>query len=57
VTFLQAQGSVASGFEPVREAFAACHAPEAGGAQLCVYRRGEPVVDLWIGRDPVSDRP
>jgi CubicO group peptidase (beta-lactamase class C family) len=50
-------GFVESGFEPVRDAFAACHPAAVGGAQLCVYRGGRPVVDIWIGRDPVHDRP
>ena len=30
---------------------------DEGGAQLCVYRHGEKVVDLWAGRDKVNDRP
>lgn len=51
------EGFVDSGFEPVRDAFAACHPATSGGAQLCVYRAGRPVVDIWIGRDPVHDRP
>jgi CubicO group peptidase (beta-lactamase class C family) len=43
-------GSVAPGFEPVRDAFAA-NFDEHGdvGAAVCVYRRGEVVVDLWGG--------
>ncbi len=49
-------GQVAPGFEAVRDAFLACHPPEAGGAQLCVYRDGVPVVDIWTGRDSVGDR-
>lgn len=50
-------GSVAKGYERVRDAFAQGQAGDRGGAQLCVYRRGEIVVDLWAGRDIVSDRP
>ena len=46
-------GMVASGFEPVRDAFAAnFERPPAYreiGASLAVYRRGECVVDLWGG--------
>ena len=54
---MTAEGTVARGFEPVREAFAAGQAADEGGAQLCVYRHGEKVVDLWAGRDPVGNRP
>ncbi len=50
-------GFVARGFEGVRDAFLAAQANDEGGAQLCVYRHGEPVVDLWAGRDKVDDRP
>src|SRR5580704_1101053 len=50
-------GTVAHGFESVREAFLEAQAKDRGGAQLCVYRRGQRVVDLWAGRDPVNDRP
>lgn len=53
----RAEGHVDGGFERVRDAFAQGHPPEAGGAQLCVYRNGSPVLDLWIGRDPVNDLP
>jgi CubicO group peptidase (beta-lactamase class C family) len=53
-----ASGYVARGYEGVREAFAAAQAAEAaGGGQLCVYRHGEKVVDLWAGRDAANDRP
>jgi len=43
-------GSVAPGFEPVREAFER-NFTERGdvGAAVCCYRAGEPVVDLWGG--------
>src|ERR1700677_2859718 len=50
-------GTVASGFGGVQAAFLAAQARDPGGAQLCVYRRGERVVDLWAGRDPANDRP
>jgi CubicO group peptidase (beta-lactamase class C family) len=50
-------GFVARGFEPVRSAFAAAQAQDRGGAQLCIYRKDEIVVDLWAGRDLVNDRP
>jgi CubicO group peptidase (beta-lactamase class C family) len=49
-------GWVAPGYEAVRDAFAAAQAVDEGGAQLCVYRHGERVVDLWAGRDKVNDR-
>ncbi|UJW31732.1 beta-lactamase family protein [Saccharothrix sp. AJ9571] len=42
-------GTVAPGFEDVREAFALDH---GGGAQLAVHQRGVPVVDLWTGWAP-----
>ncbi|HWC79396.1 MAG TPA: serine hydrolase domain-containing protein [Pseudonocardiaceae bacterium] len=44
------EGSVAAGFEPVREAFARNFAERGDvGAAVCVYRHGVPVVDLWGG--------
>ena len=45
-----AHGMVAPGFEPVKALFER-HFVEAGevGASVCVYRNGEPVVDLWGG--------
>ena len=44
------EGAVSDGFEPIREAFAEHLAAERGhSAQLCVYWRGEPVVDLAGG--------
>ncbi|MEW2413764.1 serine hydrolase domain-containing protein [Streptomyces sp. NPDC046866] len=50
-------GTVAAGWEPVREEFAAFvaaerHSPEA---QLAVYRDGRRVVDLWAGEDTGAD--
>jgi CubicO group peptidase (beta-lactamase class C family) len=50
-------GKVDPGFEAVRAAFLAGHPPEVGGGQLCVYRAGMPVIDIWTGRDVVNDRP
>ncbi|HLY78032.1 MAG TPA: serine hydrolase domain-containing protein, partial [Caulobacteraceae bacterium] len=47
----------ARGFDGVREAFETAQAADEGGGQLCVYRRGEKVVDLWAGRDRENDRP
>ena len=54
---MTASGYTARGYEGVREAFAAAQADDEGGGQLCVYRRGEKVVDLWAGRDRENDRP
>ncbi len=43
-------GTVAPGFEPVRDEFARNFAERGDvGAACCVYRSGEPVVDLWGG--------
>lgn len=50
-------GYVAHGYEGVRDAFASAQANDEGGGQLCVYRHGQKVVDLWAGRDKVKDRP
>ncbi|HWD29483.1 MAG TPA: serine hydrolase domain-containing protein [Rhizomicrobium sp.] len=50
-------GTVAKGYEKVREGFIEGQKDDSGGAQLCVYRGGEKVVDLWGGRDTVNDRP
>ncbi len=52
-----AGGTVAAGFEGVREAFLAAQREDPGGAQLCVYRNGERVVDLWAGWDAANHRP
>ncbi|MGH6955435.1 MAG: serine hydrolase domain-containing protein [Caulobacteraceae bacterium] len=54
---LPAGGTVTAGFEGVRRAFLEGQANAPGGAQLCVYRHGERVVDLWAGRDPAGERP
>jgi CubicO group peptidase (beta-lactamase class C family) len=50
-------GTVDKGFEAVRDAFAEAQEKDPGGAQLCVYRKGTKVVDLWCGRDKINDRP
>jgi CubicO group peptidase (beta-lactamase class C family) len=50
-------GYVSRGFEGVRDAFEAAQSSDPGGAQLCVYRHGQKVVDLWAGRDKINDRP
>lgn len=47
-------GTVAAGFEPVAEAFAATLDGAAGGAALAAVVDGEAVVDLW-GGDFVED--
>jgi|SRR5579871_3094499 len=49
-------GMVAAGFESVRLAFAEGQSIDRGGAQLCIYRHGERVVDLWTTRDREHDR-
>src|SRR5579863_7716985 len=57
VTGMQVQGTVEPGFEKVRDAFGDTQAQDEGGAQLCVYRHGKRVVDIWAGMDPVNHRP
>ncbi len=56
---LSIEGSVSSGFEPVRETFIENFTRRGElGAACCVYRYGEKVVDLWGGvRDPSSGEP
>jgi len=51
------QGTVAEGFETVRDAFAAVAAAEGGdfSAQLAAYRQGTRVVDLWTGPEITGD--
>jgi CubicO group peptidase (beta-lactamase class C family) len=51
------QGSVAEGFESVREEFAAVAVAEGGdyAAQLAAYRQGERVVDLWTGPEMTGE--
>lgn len=49
-------GTVAAGFEDVREALAAVATDEPGlCAQLAVRHRGREVVDLWTGPDMAGD--
>ena len=54
---MRAEGTVGQGFEAVRDAFADGQAHDEGGAQLCVYRHGRRVVDLWAGMDKLNARP
>jgi CubicO group peptidase (beta-lactamase class C family) len=54
---MRAEGTVAEGFDAVRNAFAEGQAQDEGGAQLCVYRHGRRVVDLWTGMDKLNTRP
>jgi CubicO group peptidase (beta-lactamase class C family) len=54
---MNASGYAARGYEGVRDAFARAQAGDEGGGQLCIYRHGEKVVDLWAGRDKLNDRP
>ncbi|WP_106401653.1 serine hydrolase domain-containing protein [Actinocorallia populi] len=50
------RGTVADGFEAVREEFAAVVAEEGGtGAQLAAYVHGRRVVDLWTGDEAAGD--
>ncbi|MCX2980530.1 class A beta-lactamase-related serine hydrolase [Halieaceae bacterium IMCC14734] len=49
-------GSVASGFESVKQMFAKNMRTMAEAqAQLCVYHKGEKVIDLWAAPLPVED--
>src|SRR5215469_2024009 len=50
-------GTVDPEFARLRDAFAAGQADDPGGAQLCVYRRGRKVCDLWTGTDRANARP
>ena len=51
------QGQVAPGFEPLAQQFAQAFARgEEIGASLCVYHRGERVVDLWGGLADTATR-
>jgi len=52
-------GSVSTGFEPVREAFIENFTRRGElGSACCIYQDGEKVVDLWGGvRDRVSGEP
>ncbi|WP_163509394.1 serine hydrolase domain-containing protein [Fodinicola acaciae] len=44
---MDVNGTVATGYEAVRDAFAEAQKTDVGQAQLAVYRHGQPVVDLW----------
>src|SRR6266702_3686668 len=57
VDMRKVDGMVEDGFETLRDAFAEAQLQGEGGAQLCIYRHGKRVVDLWTGRDKVNDRP
>jgi CubicO group peptidase (beta-lactamase class C family) len=46
---VQVEGTVAPGFELVRDTFVRNFAKGEVGASCCVYRDGVPVVDLWGG--------
>ncbi len=48
-------GMVAPGYQRIKEAFAEAQEKDEGGAQLCVYRYGKKVVDMWGGR--TNNRP
>ncbi|MBA2933507.1 beta-lactamase family protein [Sphingomonas sp. CGMCC 1.13654] len=49
-------GTVASGFEPVRQALRMIASAEEGlDAQLAIYHRGQQVVDLWTGPSVTPD--
>ncbi|WP_218021277.1 serine hydrolase domain-containing protein [Nocardia crassostreae] len=50
------EGFVERGFEGLRDGFVRAHDDDEGAAQLCVYRGGRVVVDLWMGQDPVSGK-
>ncbi|MFC7109363.1 serine hydrolase [Nonomuraea rubra] len=54
---MDVHGTVADGFEQVREAFAAVLAEQDGqaGAQLTAYAHGRRVVDLWAGDEVGGD--
>src|SRR5438270_4548691 len=51
------QGTVAAGFESVREEFVAILGAEGAdlGAQFAAYHHGELVVDLWAGTETERD--
>ncbi|GLF99459.1 serine hydrolase domain-containing protein [Streptomyces yaizuensis] len=54
---MDVQGTVAAGFEPVRDAFVR-NFEERGerGAAVAVYRHGQKVADLWAGTRDVDGR-
>ncbi|WP_229868166.1 serine hydrolase domain-containing protein, partial [Streptomyces chryseus] len=52
---MDARGTVAAGFEPVRDAFVRNFARRGErGAAVAVYRHGHKVVDLWAGTRDVD---
>ena len=52
------EGSVAPGFERVRDTFASFWLESELGASVCAYHRGEKVVDLWAGyKDAAREDP
>jgi len=53
---MKAEGFVATGYEAVADAFEKAQSSDPGGAQLCIYAGGRPVVDIWAGRDVINDR-
>jgi CubicO group peptidase (beta-lactamase class C family) len=54
----QVNGTVAKGFERVRDVFAANFEQHGDvGASCCVYLRGKPVVDLWGGARTAGGQP
>src|SRR5882724_2238039 len=57
VSDIEVHGTVAPGFEPVRDEFAAVLAeqPDEPGAQLAAYHDGALVVDLWAGDGVAGD--
>lgn len=54
---MEVHGTTEKGFEGLRDAFAEGQKDDDGGAQLCVYRHGKKVVDLWGGCDKIKDHP
>jgi CubicO group peptidase (beta-lactamase class C family) len=50
-------GTIERGYERVRDGFVEGQRTDEGGAQLCVYRYGKKVVDLWGGQDTMGNRP
>lgn len=50
-------GFAERGFEAVRDGFDSAHHEDEGAAQLCIYRNGRIVVDLWTGQDPETGKP
>jgi CubicO group peptidase (beta-lactamase class C family) len=58
VSEAEAEGFVAPGYEPVREAFSALHPASAPGGAFAAVADGRPVVDVWGGQaDERTGRP